>query len=492
MGMLHKIYVNPTGLADVIFVHGLGGDGYKTWQHSDKDSYWPAWLGQDIPNLNVYSIDYELSPTDWRSSTMPMTERAINLLNLCHINGIGSRPLVFVCHSMGGLMVKQMLRSLNDNVDPGLAPMLENVRGVSFIATPHTGSGVANWINLAKFLLRTSVSVKELQRHEPTLLNLNNWYRDNAAGLKLRTQCFCETRSYKGVTVVDPASANPGIAGVPSTPLDENHVSITKPESRGSQLYLAVKLFVNQLFADCLGKQAQSDSSAIVWPQIPESHDDTIANNLADRKSIVAQFKAMLSGQSQQRVLLIEGDSAAGKTLLTRELVKYARQLQVNSVRLDLKGCPTLKVLVEEMQLDLPQEVLPSLSLDNDQSQSYRLTKDLQNTRSPLLLVLDTYEKASQELKDWVDRFLRRIDQAPAVILVIAGQQVPELDDMSANPVVQHQKLGPIDDVNDWLDFCQRRWPQAGLGSQQLETLARATAGNPGSMYPLLQRLAEG
>jgi protein SERAC1 len=105
---------NDNREGDIIFVHGLGGNARSTW-HSKKNQdndFWPYWLSQDNENLGILAFGYEAEPSKWKGSAMPLFDQAGNLLEWMEVKGIGEKPIIFITHSLGGLLVKKML-SLN-------------------------------------------------------------------------------------------------------------------------------------------------------------------------------------------------------------------------------------------------------------------------------------------------------------------------------------------------------------------------------------------
>ena len=181
-------------IADIVFVHGLGGHPYKTWLFdgkvqekvrnedarpskiwgvigrkqgswqtisTQKTVYWPAdLLPDDIPDARIFTFGYDSHVTHWfggPTSRSNIAEHGLTLLNaiLSKRHNCPLRPLVFVTHSLGGILVKQALveseKAARDDSECNLHKVC---KGVLFFGTPHRGSSDAYWgallANLAK------------------------------------------------------------------------------------------------------------------------------------------------------------------------------------------------------------------------------------------------------------------------------------------------------------------------------------------------------
>lgn len=287
---------NPVRLGDVIFIHGLGGDGLETWHHDKAEidaaqksgspleprqlDFWPTWLGQDRQDLGIWSLDYELEPSDWKGGTMPLAERAKNVLELFANKRIGQRPIIFITHSMGGLLAKQLLRTANDTGTERQKRISAQTKGIVFLATPHSGANLANWAKFINDLLlklpKLSVSVDELEYGHSRLQELNEIFRGHPRLGQIPVKAYYETQPLKlfGV-VVDKVCADLG-KPEPVIPVDANHINICKispAKKEEGVVYDSVLLFLE----DCLPIDDRATSSSNTDDALP--HRATTAPN---------------------------------------------------------------------------------------------------------------------------------------------------------------------------------------------------------------------
>jgi hypothetical protein len=170
---LHPPEVDPAGQydVDVILLHGLQFEDYTsawcaTWEHTDPRSKevkcWPAdFLHEDLPNVRVLSVSYDSSafqsPETGNQDLMTLGEQIFTALTQKKPN-VGTRPIVLVGHSLGGLALKQLCvyaargagNSRLAEVRAKAQNFLANVKGMAFYATPHMGSRLADLAETAR------------------------------------------------------------------------------------------------------------------------------------------------------------------------------------------------------------------------------------------------------------------------------------------------------------------------------------------------------
>ncbi|GEM_PF-1547475 len=272
---------NANRQIDLIFVHGLDGDPRSTWENTDIDEgFWPNWIAREYPNIGVWSLDYEARSLEWKGHSMPLEDRAMDVLDYLELREFGQRPIGFVCHSLGGLLVKQALRHAKELNKPAWASILDQSKFIIFLSTPHSGSNIANWIDHIGSLIGTTVTIDQLKAHHPTLRNLNLWFRENHSALGIMTAVYFEKYKTKKIMVVDETSADPGIQGILPIPQDADHITICKPKTKTAAVYLRVKNYIDSTL----------NQTADISP-----------DNASKTKSIETE-----NNQSQTRVIRIE------------------------------------------------------------------------------------------------------------------------------------------------------------------------------------------
>ena len=156
---------NSNSKGNIIFIHGLGGDPWTTWHSENKTGnkhFWPFWLGETLEqneiNVNVWSFGYEVPDFHHVGETMSRFDQASCLLEYLEVNNIGDRSFIFVAHSLGGLIVKEVVRTAQNF--PFYKNILEHIKGIIFLSTPHTGTQLTNLIENISFLTEPAIHIK--------------------------------------------------------------------------------------------------------------------------------------------------------------------------------------------------------------------------------------------------------------------------------------------------------------------------------------------
>ena len=150
---LEVLYLHSTSTAhgpptvDIVAVHGLRGDAKRTWTDSKSKKIWlQDFLPIDIDRPRVMSFDYNAAAA-FGNTTAVILDHARSLLGsliACRESEAeAARPIVFIAHSLGGIIVKQALVTAHDEAEYN--SIKDSTRGIFFFATPHKGSEFANY-----------------------------------------------------------------------------------------------------------------------------------------------------------------------------------------------------------------------------------------------------------------------------------------------------------------------------------------------------------
>ena len=241
----------------IVFVHGATGNAISTWTNESTGAYWPRLIADDpmFREEDIFVYEY---PSPMFGSSYNINELAEDIrLALSDAVIPNHKRIIFVVHSMGGLVVRQYLLKYRDVAD--------QVAFVYFYATPTTGSPMA--------------TLATLFSHNPQLGNLRpmkadeylgNLQRDWLAVPRLRaipSYCAYETRNTLTVRIVEQESAT-NLCNRRLDPIDTNHIDIVKPKSVRDKPYLTFRsAYIESLNSKGLSDQRPAVQKSYVAPE---------------------------------------------------------------------------------------------------------------------------------------------------------------------------------------------------------------------------------
>ncbi|KAN0070627.1 hypothetical protein V8E54_011496 [Elaphomyces granulatus] len=230
---------------DLVAVHGLDGDAKQTWTHRETNALWlQDFLPQDVQNTRVMTFGYNASAA-FGSTTATIIDHAKDLLT-CLVDkreeeDETTRPIIFVGHSLGGIVIKQAL--VQARIEPQYQAISEATVGIIFLGTPHRGSENAAY---GKVLAGVAITVM----HNPSLALIKALHVNSEALMRLTTDFRFQLPKYQissfyemkpmvifSSLIVEKHSALLDIPGEDQIPVDANHEDICKFAHRNDAVY---------------------------------------------------------------------------------------------------------------------------------------------------------------------------------------------------------------------------------------------------------------
>lgn len=229
----------------VVFIHGVLSSGESCWRHA-SGAYWPDIIATDpeMSDLGVYVFTYR---TGFFSGSYHLSDAVDALKEHLALDGIsGSTGIVFVCHSMGGIVARRYLVSRATEL------IERHVQVAIFLlASPSLGADYADWLKpLAKSLghsqgdalrfVRSNIWLADLDRD---FLNLKEQGRLSVVGKELIEDRFIALRWLWRKQVVEPFSGA-RYFGEPYKVPESDHFSIAKIEDENAIQHRQLKRFI--------------------------------------------------------------------------------------------------------------------------------------------------------------------------------------------------------------------------------------------------------
>jgi hypothetical protein len=275
--------VNKTA---IVFVHGFTGNS-GTWINEDGVSF--AKLLEtfsEFDELDFHHFEYHTAVFNFannKASKMvtsilnkmlpqkyqrkiptikkntPISEIAEELLTYIKYDLENYSNIIFVCHSMGGLVVKNLIVTAIEND----SELEQNIIGYCSLATPHIGA-------IPSMLLSPfNVNAKEMTPLNRDNIVLNNLWIKHAS--KIDKTLYVTAKSDE---IVDNISTVPSTDKkiFPSELIEADHTSICKPENASSKIIKITKKFIT----DCIKRISLDDYTLDEKAEVLSQYDQEI------------------------------------------------------------------------------------------------------------------------------------------------------------------------------------------------------------------------
>ncbi|SPO06728.1 uncharacterized protein DNG_09422 [Cephalotrichum gorgonifer] len=256
---------------------------------------------------------------------------------------MGTVPLIFVVHSMGGLIVKEAY--MQGQNDPEYEAIIKAISAITFLATPHRGTMLAQILSriLDSVMITNSKQyISDLMKNSVTLQKVNEQFRHIAPRLDIVSlyETLPTPIGLKNtrVMVLEKDSSVLGYPGEVSKSMHADHHTICKYEDSWDPNYITVrnilKSLVSKLISQNNGKKpgvsdrrASLDlKSLLALPELPGLdyifYRDQWTQGTSDWITRDESFMQWREPSTQDHsVLWIKGGPATGKSVLCSYVV---------------------------------------------------------------------------------------------------------------------------------------------------------------------------
>jgi hypothetical protein len=277
----------PQAECSIIFIHGILSSGEACWLNQNG-CYWPNLLASDpaLQGTGIYVYTYQ---TDLFSGNYRLSDVVDDLKERTKLDRVTDcKKLLFVCHSMGGIIVRKFL------VERAMEFVTRDSEvGLFLLASPSLGASYADMLSvLARSLGSAQADALRFVRNnfwlndlDKEFMNLKESRRINIVGKELIEDKFVFLRRLWRRQVVEPFSGA-RYFGEPYKVPKSDHFSIAKPSDD--------KAIQHRLLCGFIREMGISEAVEATPDKVPEA--ELLANLTAQHPFLAAAQSEIENG----------------------------------------------------------------------------------------------------------------------------------------------------------------------------------------------------
>lgn len=248
-------------LSSIVAVHGINGDSIETWTDPLSRILWLRdLLPRKLQAARIFTYGYNAPVSEFfdRGCSKAIQEYARRLVyDLQDERSFDEpptsrRPIVFVCHGLGGVVVKKALVYSQAQTSHHVAHLYDifvSTYAILFFSTPHDGGNRSNWLAIESLTVSENSTILENSTLDQAISN------EDAECIRIITEEFTpimrQFRMYffweqimtqigdHQAFMVEPSSAAPAL-GTEKCGIEADHFGMVRISETGSSRYKTV------------------------------------------------------------------------------------------------------------------------------------------------------------------------------------------------------------------------------------------------------------